>query len=78
MVRPVLAYRAGIWHSPGTNSARGLAAKLQPTQNKCLRVVAGAYRATLVRALETKTYIPPLDLYLDSRLVVFRDCLANS
>ncbi len=78
VVRPVLAYGAGIWHSPGTNSARGLAAKLQPTQNKCLRVVAGAYRATLVRALETETYIPPLDLYLDSRLAAFRDRLANS
>ena len=78
MVRPALAYGAGIWHSPGTDSARGLAAKLQPTQNKCLRVVAWAYRATPVRALETETYTPPLDLYLDGRLAAFRDRLANS
>ena len=55
-----------------------MAAKLQPIQNKCLRVVAGAYKATPIRALEIETYIPPLDLYLDGRLAAFRDQLANS
>ena len=78
VVRPALAYGAGVWHTPGTDAAKGLAAKLQPIQNKCLRVVAGAYKATPVRALETETYIPPLDLYLDGRLAAFRDRLASS
>ncbi len=78
VVRPALAYGAGVWHTPGTNTARGLAAKLQPIQNKCLRVVTGAYKATPVRALETETYTPPIDLYLDGRLAAFRDRLANS
>jgi len=32
----------------------------------------------LIRVLETETYISPLDLYLDSRLVVFRGRLASS
>jgi hypothetical protein len=78
VVRPALAYGAGVWHTPGRDSARGLAAKLLPIQNKCLRVVAGAYKATPIRALETETYTPPLDLYLDGRLAAFRDRLANS
>jgi hypothetical protein len=78
VVRPALAYGAGIWHIPGTNTAKGLAAKLQPVQNKCLRVVAGAYKATPIRALETETHTPPLDLYLDSRLAAFRERLASS
>ena len=78
VVRPALAYSAGVWHTPGTGSARGLAAKLQPIQNKCLRVVAGAYKATPVRALETETHTPPIDLYLDGRLAAFKDRLANS
>jgi hypothetical protein len=78
VVRPALAYGAGVWYIPGRDSARGLAAKLLPIQNKCLRVVAGAYKATPVRALETETYTPPLDLYLDGRLAAFRDRLANS
>ena len=78
VVRPALVYGAGVWHTPGRDSARGLAAKLQPIQNKCLRVVAGAYKATPIKALETETYTPPLDLYLDGRLAAFRDRLANS
>ena len=67
-----------MWHIPGRDSARGLAAKLLPIQNKYLRIVAGAYKATPIRALETETYTPPLDLYLDGRLAAFRDRLANS
>jgi hypothetical protein len=41
-------------------------------------VVAGAYKATPIRALETETYITPIDLYLDGRLAAFREKLANS
>ena len=40
--------------------------------------MAGAYRATPIRALETETHTPPLDLYLDSRLAAFRERLAGS
>ena len=58
--------------------AQGLAARFLPIQNKCLRVVIGAYKTILIRVLKTKTYTPLLDLYLDKRLVVFRDRLANS
>jgi len=73
VVRPALAYGAGVWHIPGKDLVQGLAAKLLPTQNTCLRVVAGVYKAIPIRVLETKTYILLLDLYLDERLVVFRD-----
>jgi hypothetical protein len=53
-----------------------MATKLQLIQNKCLRVVAGAYRATPTRSLEIETFTPPLDLYLDGRLVAFQRRLA--
>jgi hypothetical protein len=74
VVRPALTYGAAIWHTPtkGPNGkVQGLAAKLEKIQNKCLRVVAGAYRATPIRSLETETFTPPIDLYLDSRLATF-------
>ena len=58
--------------------AQGLVAKLLPTQNTCLRVVVETYKAILIKILETKTYISLLDFYLDKRLAVFRDRLANS
>ena len=81
VVRPALAYGAAIWHNPSkepNKRAQGIAAQLQPIQNKCLRIVAGAYKATPIQSLEVETYTPPLDLYLDSRLAKFRERLAQS
>jgi hypothetical protein len=54
-----------------------MAAKLAHIQNKCLRVVAGAYCATVTHTLEVETHVPPMDLYLDSRLAAFQNMLAN-
>src|SRR5213078_2306265 len=50
---------------------RGPAARLMSVQNKCLRIVSGAYRATPVSVLETETFTPPLDLHLHARLARF-------
>jgi hypothetical protein len=47
-------------------------------QSQCLRTVAGAYRATPVRALETETFVPPLDLYLNGRVAQFEGRLEES
>ncbi len=71
VVRPQLAYRASTWHSPTAPKVKGVTAKLQLTQNKCLHTIAGAYWATLIATLETETYTPLLDLYLDSRVAAF-------
>ncbi len=76
-----MAYRAAVWHTPakGPNGkAQGVVAKLEKIQNKCLRVVAGAYRATPVHSLETETFTLPLDLYVDSQLVAFQKWLKGS
>jgi hypothetical protein len=81
VVRLAMAYGAAAWHTPakGPNGkVQGVAAKLERIQNKCLRVVAGAYRATPIRSLEVETCTPPLDLYLDSRLATFQKRLENS
>jgi hypothetical protein len=69
VVRPSLAYGATIWHQPSRENRMQLAgaeAPLDKFQNQGLRTVAGAFRATPVRALETETFTPPLNLYLDS------------
>jgi hypothetical protein len=54
------------------------ARQLSKYQNKCLRTVAGAYKATPTRILEVETYISPLDIYLDSRVAAFRQRLRIS
>ena len=33
--------------------------------------MAGAYKSTPIRCLETETWVPPLDLYLNKRLADF-------
>jgi hypothetical protein len=81
VVRPAMTYGAAAWHTPTKSpnrKAQGMAAKLERIQNKCLRIVAGAYRATPIRSLETETFTPPIDLYLDSRLATFQKRLENS
>ena len=55
---------------------RGLAVRLEKEQNSCLRVVAGASKATPVRNLEVETLVPPLNLYLNKRLAEFESRLA--
>jgi len=78
VIRPALTHGSSVWHTPaileqeGQHKLKNVAAQLKGIQNKCLQVVAGAYKATPVAALETETHTPPLDLYLDAKLVKFR------
>jgi hypothetical protein len=65
-----MAYGAAVWHTPSTKP-KGVAAKLAKDQNRCLRIVTGAYKAVPTRDLETESFIPPLDLYLDGRVAAY-------
>jgi hypothetical protein len=72
VIRSAVAYGAGVWHYPTEQQrVKGIARKLATTQSQCLRVVAGAYKATPVRFLETETATPPLDLYLNKWVADF-------
>jgi hypothetical protein len=75
IIRPAMTYGALAWHQPTADSRRltgGITPKLGIIQNKCLRIIAGAFRATPTRSLETLTFTPPLDLYLSARIVAYR------
>lgn len=41
-------------------------------------MISGAYKATPIRTLETETFIPPLNLYIDSRIAAFQERLEKS
>ncbi|PQE16127.1 reverse transcriptase protein [Rutstroemia sp. NJR-2017a BBW] len=57
-----------VWHTPSDkDKAKRVTARLQGIQNKCLRTIVGAYRATSISWLEVEKYIPPIDLYLNGR-----------
>lgn len=67
VVRPAMTYGATVWHSPlGTKDARkGAVDKMVILQIKCLRIMAGAYKATPVEVLHAETLIPPMQEHLD-------------
>ena len=70
--RSGMLYAAGVWHKregPGQAQER---TRLGPLQNKCLRTVAGAYRATPIKRLEVETYTAPIDLQADGLALGFQ------
>lgn len=70
VIRPAMTYGAIAWHQPRGQEGFnwGPSGTLATFQNKCLRVVTGAYRAAPVSTLEAEAYVPPLNLYLDSQV----------
>ena len=76
-IRSAIAYGASSFHTPTTWGGRpkGIVQSLAKAQNRSLRIVARAYKATPIRHLETETYTPPLDLYLNQRLADFEQRL---
>lgn len=61
-----MTYGAVVWHSPKGTRTKGLgpAAKLTTLQNKSLRSITGAYRATNVKVLEAESGLIPLDIVM--------------
>ena len=78
-IRSAIAYGAANYHTPtpAGGQPQGLAKRLARAQSRNLRIVAGAYKATPIRNLETETWVPPLDLYLNKRLADFEARLQN-
>ena len=72
-IRSAIAYGAVNYHQPTPTGGQpqGPARRLAKAQSQNLRIVAGAYKATPIRNLETETWVPPLDLYLNKRLADF-------
>src|SRR5213078_3006790 len=74
VVRSAIAYGASAYHTPadlGKKTPKGIAKGLLTAQSNCLQVVASAYQATPVRSLETETWVPLLDIYLNKRVADF-------
>src|SRR2546423_12482990 len=75
VIRASIAYGAGVIHDPNRPK---VAQYLQTCQNKGLRRVLGAYKATPIRNLEFEAFCPPLDLYFNKRLTDFEARLKTS
>ena len=62
-----MTYGSTVWHTPTEAGGKIKFAenKLSVVQNKCLRKIAGAYKATPVHSLEAETYVTPISLHLE-------------
>ena len=78
-IRAAVAYGASAYHTPTEplGEPRGLRKALETTQTNCLKVVSGAYKAASTFSVETETFCPPLDLYLNKRVRAFEERLAR-
>ena len=77
VIRSTIAYSAAVFHTPtprGATRPIGPALQLEDEQNKCARIVAGAYRSTPTHLIQTEVGIPPLDLYLNQQAASFLPC----
>ena len=75
-VRPVIAYGAGAWLE--TSGKGNVLPKAALIQSSGLRIVAGAFKATPIRELETETYTPPLDIYCREQAASHIRCTYSS
>ena len=69
-----MIYGATVWHSPKTSEkCTGPIAKLATLQNKCLRSITGAYKATNIEVLEAELGVVPFNIHLDQIVLKSRD-----
>ena len=79
VVRPAMTYGSSVWHTPSElkDTSKSLINKMSIMQNKCLRVISGAYRATSVRVLKAETQIASMRIHLDQLQAQARCRLLN-
>jgi Reverse transcriptase (RNA-dependent DNA polymerase)/Endonuclease-reverse transcriptase len=80
VIRSAIGYASPIWYTTGRQPGKksNQTNRLTTHQNKALRIITGAYKATRIRQLETEAYIPPLDLWLSAKTAYFHRRLERS
>ncbi len=70
---PAIATGCPAWWAPPDTPffQKGVGEELQKAENRCLRTVAGAYKATPIRSLHAEVGVPPLPLHMDGRQARF-------
>lgn len=60
-----MSYDSAVWQAP--NKPKGLPKLVESglfvPHNRCRRMVSGAYKTTLVKAVEAETYVAPVQLH---------------
>ncbi len=67
IILPKMLYGAQVWYNPPNieKGGRVRRRRLEMVQNRCLRRITGAYKATKVDVLQSEAQVPPLELYMN-------------
>ena len=76
ILRSLLSYAVGIWFNPLRKSSN--ISSLSTFQNKCLRLIGGAFKATPSFLLESELFLLPLDLYFKFHTACFLSSIQTS
>ena len=76
ILRSLLSYAVGIWFNPLRKSSN--ISSLVLFQNRCLRLIRGAFKATPSFLLESELFLLPLDLYFKFCTACFLSSIQNS
>ena len=76
ILRSLLSYTVRIWFNPLRKSSN--ISSLSTFQNKCLRLIGGAFKATPSFLLESELFLLPLDLYFKFRTACFLSSIQTS
>ena len=76
IVRSLLSYAVGIWFNPLRKFSN--ISSLVSFQNRCLRLIGGAFKATPSFLLESELFLLPLDLYFKFHTACFLSSIQNS
>ncbi len=77
-IRPTITYGLAAWHEPTQSKQSKVIQTAAKYQSASLRAVAGAFKATPLRELETETYTPPLDIYCNEMYARHIQCTYSS
>lgn len=80
-IRAAIGFASTAYHefNEKRERPRGVIARdMAKAQNRCLRIITGAYKATPIRLLETEAYVPPIDIWMDVRAATFGRRLRDS
>ena len=61
---PIMTYGSPLWYRKGRRIS-GLVKSLDVTQNRALRLIAGAFRTAPIELLQLRCHIPPIHIWLD-------------
>ena len=76
ILRSLLSYAVGIWFNPLRKSSN--ISSLVSFQNRCLRLIGGALKATPAFLLESELFLLPLDFYFKFHTACFLSSIQNS